>query len=152
MTRIGVFLVAGLVAACSDRGGDEYGALYEAPDGPVSPDLYGLWGGSIDPGPMAPALDARWGLWPDEVVLAVRCGDKIVGVAVAADVDETQIRTLESADAGDEDCGIGLVPRVLEACAPYERRDDCFERDGLALSVYYDNIPAAEFTKLSDTF
>jgi len=136
---------AATIAGCSG-GGDDFGSLYEAPTGSSTGSLMGVWGGLLD------GLDTRWVLEPDQVTLANKCGSKIVGVAVAAQVDDSQIRVLESGHDGNDSCWVNVAPGTFTVCStdPFEPKENCFAHDNLQLTIYATDVSYVELTKIED--
>jgi hypothetical protein len=125
---LGLVLV---LAACGGDGGSDFDALYDPPTGQASSTLFGRWGGS-DFG-----FDTRWVIGTDEITLANRCGDRTVGLTVAAEVTQVQIRILESGSEGDDNCFVTAAVGVLTACpADPTMQFDCFDLEGLTLTLH----------------
>jgi hypothetical protein len=143
---IGVVLVLGLAAAACGGGDSEYAYLYEAPQGEATGSLYGRWGGQVG------GSDTRWVFAPDEITLANKCGNKIVGITVAASVDESEIAFLESAEDGNDSCFVRSQPLALPACDddPFTTDVDCFLHDDTALAVFDDFGDSFTLIKLVD--
>lgn len=132
-----------LVAGCGDS--NPYTSLYGAPVGPVTSTIHGRWATS-DTG-----LEVRWVLAPDQVTFANKCGDRIVGLDIAAEVTDTLIRILEGGQAGDDDCYIRSAGASdTLACNP-SQTSGCFRIIGTSLTIYGTGVDSVTFTKLSDS-
>jgi hypothetical protein len=132
------------VAAC---GGDSpYASLFDPPTVGATGSLYGIWAGDLG------GIEARIVLESTEVTLAGRCGSKIVGVDAAASVSETEFNVLESAHDGSSSCYVTLMPHNSTPCStdPFTPKDDCFEHDGLELTLYDTDVDFLSLTKISD--
>lgn len=156
----GAFLVACSSATNLGPGGG-YDALFAAPDTKATPGtIHGLWSGSID------SADLRMKLEPSKLTVAVRCGGSTAGVAIAAEVSETSIKTLESGTVKAGGCTVQVHPVEVKACTK-PNGPDCFaiyEATKLRLRVdvftLEQDVPAERgqgpspgaipFTKLSD--
>lgn len=144
MKRIALLAVVAL-GACGGGGGSDYDYLYDAPTGDATDGLYGTWGGSVD------SFDTRWVIDADQLILANKCGDKIVGVTVAADASDTGIRILESADDGGDSCFVRAMPVEFTVCAdPTFGGDYCFVRDGQSMTMYFTAVDYIDLVKLQD--
>ena len=140
-----VLLGALVLAACGGGGGGDYDYLYDAPTGNSTDSLYGTWGGSVE------SFDTRWVIESDQLILANKCGSKIVGVTVAADASDSSIRILESADDGGDSCYVRAMPVEFTVCADPEFGGDyCFVRDGESMTMYFTAIDSIDLVKLQD--
>lgn len=136
-------ILLALLAACGES---EYAGLYDAPSGATTDTIFGTWGGSIQ------GFDTRWVLATDRITIANKCGDTIVGIDVSAEVSETQIRYLESAQQSEDNCFVKSTPGMTAACSTDEftPKMNCFVHDKKALTVYETPVSFLALTKLSD--
>lgn len=140
--------IALLGTGCLSSGdSSEFGALYEAPTGTSTASIHGLWGGAAE------GIDTRWVLAPDQITLAARCGARTVGVEVAAEVSATQIRFLESKQAGSQACFVSTKPLAFVACStdPVTPKENCFVHAQKQLTIHFSVLDELVLTKLSDT-
>lgn len=166
VTRFGPLVGALFLAACAPAsdgasGGGSYGALFAPPSNPKATPgaILGLWSGSID------SADLRMKLEPTKLAVAVRCGEVTAGVAVAAEVSEASIKTLESGTAIAGPCTVRVSPTTVKGCAKAGDME-CFAIDATKLRLRVDvftleqDVPAERgqgpspgqipFTKLAD--
>ena len=139
--------VAALVVAagCSSSSEPDYASLFGAPSGAATDTIFGTWGGRVD------QYDTRWVFASDHVTIANKCGSQIAGVEVAASVSESEIRLLESADAGDPACHVHATPLTISTCASAEPQSTpCFSRSGTTMTIYDTTGAEFAFTKLTD--
>ncbi|MBA3395462.1 MAG: hypothetical protein H0T89_22630 [Deltaproteobacteria bacterium] len=136
-----------LLTGCLSSGSsNEYADLYEPPTGGATGSIHGTWGGIVDPG-----FDTRWVLAPDRLTLANKCGSRIVGVDVAAEVTTTQIRILQSDQAGGEDCFVNASVATLTVCPTQGLEIDCFMHNPTQKTLtIHGSSGSVTLTKLSD--
>lgn len=135
----------GALVGCGGGGGG-FDDLYAAPTGSATGALYGVWGGTYQ------VFDTRWVLGSDELTLANKCGNTIVGVTVSARVSDTEISILESDHDGGESCAVNAVPGTFTVCSddPFVPKDTCFVHAGTSLTLYESDVDYIELTKLED--
>ena len=139
---LGLVLALG---ACGGDGGSDFDALYDPPTGQASATLFGRWGGS------ELGFDTRWVIETDEITLANRCGDRTVGLTVAAEVTQVQIRILESGSVGDDSCFANAAIGTMTACpADPGMQFNCFDLDGLTLTLHGTTFSTLELFKIED--
>ena len=147
MKRIFALPVTFLLAAagCTDDGASEFASLYDPPSGGTTTSLYGTWGGAVN------GLDTRWVLESNQLTLANRCTatNQIVGVTVTAEVNDTQIRILESKNAKDGNCFVNATPGTMTVCRS-EPFLNCFVHSAKDLSLYNDPVTFIKLTKIED--
>ncbi len=135
-----------VVAGCSSSG-SEYADLYDAPTVAATNTMFGTWGGLVDPG-----FDTRWVFSPNSLTIANKCGSRIVGIDVAAEVTETTIRILQSDQAGNDSCFVRSAPGSFTVCSsdPFTPKDNCFIHDQRSLKIFEDSFERVSLSKLSD--
>ena len=136
-----------LLTGCLNGGGDsQYADLFEAPVGTATGSIHGTWGGAAE------GIDTRWVLAPDRIMLAAKCGSRIAGVEVAAEVTATQIRFLESQDDGGEACFVRAMPFTFATCStdPGTPKEMCFVHVQKSLTIHFDVFDEITLTKLTD--
>jgi hypothetical protein len=138
-------VVALALGACGTDD-SEFAALYDPPGGPSTASLTGRWGGAKD------GSDTRWVLAASSIQLANKCGSKIVGVSVAAEVSESAIRILESKQAGDDSCFVNATPGTLTVCPtdPFMPKTNCFIHDNMTLTLFANDVDFLALTKIDD--
>ena len=141
MRTLGLFLL--VLAACGDS---EYAGLYEAPSGPTTDSIFGTWGGNVQ------GFEIREVLVADRLTIANKCGSTIVGIDVAADVSESQIRVLEAAESSEDDCFVRSMAGMQAVCSTDEftPKMNCFVHDRKSLTIYTTPVELVALTKLSD--
>lgn len=134
-----------LLAGCLGGGGsNEYAELYEAPMGTATASIHGTWGGAAE------GIDTRWVLAPNRITLAAKCGSNIVGVDVAGEVSATQIRFLESDNAGGTACRVMTSPLTFGVCPTDGLLEQCFIHSQKTLTIHFDVFDEITLTKLTD--
>jgi hypothetical protein len=138
-------ILAIVLAGCMSSGSG-YAELYEAPQGTATASMFGTWGGVVQ------GLDTRWVLSPGQITLANKCGSRIVGIDVAAEVTDSQIRILESDQSGGNACFVRSMPGTFSACSGdvFDPKDNCFDHDGKQLTIYASDVDFVALTKLTD--
>jgi len=132
------------LAACGDSP-NPYLPLFEPTvGGSTTSTIHGTWGVEVQ------TLQVRWVLAPDRVTIANKCGNRVVGIDVSAEVTPTMIGILEAADSGDSDCFVRTAVGGLTMCTtdPYIQ---CFLLMGTSLTTYENAFNFTTFTKLSDS-
>ena len=135
-----------LLGGSLSSGDSEYAVLFDAPAGTSTGSIHGTWGGAAE------GIDTRWVLAPNQITLAAKCGSRIVGVDVAAEVSATQIRFLESDTAGSQSCFVRTMPLAFTVCStePTTPRQNCFEHAQKQLTIHFDVLDTLVLTKLTD--
>ncbi|MBX3203544.1 MAG: hypothetical protein KF764_00685 [Labilithrix sp.] len=142
--------------------GSEHDALFDAPSesAVTAGSIFGLWGGATKD--LSFTFDSRMRLGQSTMTFATRCvrdnGDEsaVVGVTVAARVDESEISVLESKKdekkTGDITCRANARPGTTKRCDTDEGfRRACFVLDGTELTIYgMSSLDKVVLTKISD--
>ena len=132
-----------------DNGGssNRFAALYEAPTGTATGTIHGTWAGTAE------GFDTRWVLAPNRLTLANKCGSRIVGVEVAAEVTTSTIRMLESKEAGTEACFVRTMPLAFVPCptSPGSIQEKCFIHSMKSLTIHFDVFEEISLIKLTDS-
>lgn len=131
------------IAACGGDRGSPFAALFEPSAATPGAGLHGVWGGSIGP------LEVRLELRPDRFTFANRCGGRVVGVSVAAAIDDGKLEVRETKQAGDKKCHADATAGSLPPCARAQGGEACFGHDGLRL-VLHNGDAQLELTKVRD--
>jgi hypothetical protein len=148
-------------ASSSSGGSPAVDGLFQAPSGGATPDsLYGVWGGSLKD--LSFTFDSRIKLSESSMTFATKCvrddgtQSAVVGVTVAARVNDAEIAVLESKQdekkTGDITCRANARPGTTKKCEKVDGfQKECFALDGTKLVIYgTTSFDKMDLTKISD--